>query len=58
MSNEKVNAFVDCILLACEREGLTVAEVYQLPQFLRHAVEDRIAEIRTETKFSVPQADE
>lgn len=57
MRNEKLNAFVGSILLMCECEGFTVAEVYQLPQLLRHAVEDRMMEIRTETKFSIPQAD-
>lgn len=54
---EKVEAFTAHILEECEQEGFTVEEVLGIPQCLRFAVNDRMEEIRTKTKFSAPQAD-
>lgn len=53
---EKIEAFTAHILEECEREGFTVEEAMMIPQWLRFAVNDRMAEIRKGTKFSAPQA--
>ena len=53
MNEEKVKAFATRILQECEREGLTVAEVSVLPQYLRNAVAAENEKTRESTRFKV-----
>lgn len=53
MNEEKVKAFATRILQECEKEGLTVAEVSNLPHYLRNAVAAENEKAWESTQFKI-----
>ena len=53
MNEKKVKAFTTRILQECEKEGLTMAEVSILPQYLRNAIAEENEKVRESTLFKV-----
>lgn len=53
MNEKKIKAFTTRILWECEKEGLTMAEVSILPQYLRNAIAEENEKVRESTLFKV-----
>lgn len=53
MRTDKLKAFVQRILLECEKEGLMIWEVERLPQALKFAIEESVTKQTKNTEFKV-----